>query len=148
MTIGNTKPFFLLLCTAAMLSGCQEKRENPLHSKPNHEILNWIDKNKNAEVEACAQHWADPKTAPHSELVICEKVSKDLVDEMNYQGFVEGAIEKDLYLPVIWRELYKKFVVRAENLKSSAKSAAKLKNSPFYKRLEENKKQINATKAK
>lgn len=130
MTIGNIKPFLLLLCGAAMLAGCQEKRENPILSKPTHEILNWIDQNKTAEVEACAEYWADPKTAPHSEIALCETVAKALIDEMNYQGFVENAQESDLYLPAIWRELHKKFVVRAEHKKETAKQNAEVKSQP------------------
>lgn len=130
MTLHSNKLILIALCSASLLSACQEPRENPLLSKPTYELLNWIDTNKNAEVEACSEFWADPKTAPHSELVICEAVAKALIEEINYQGFVEGAIEKDLYLPVIWRELHKKFVIRAESKKETARQNEEVKSQP------------------
>ncbi len=130
MTLHRNKLILIALCSASLLGACQKPRENPLLSKPTPELLNWIDTNKNAEVEACAEFWADPKTAPHNKLVVCETAAQDLIEEMNYQGFVEGAREKDLYLPVIWRQLHEKFVIRAKHKKEVARQLEEVKTKP------------------
>ena len=129
MTIGHKRTLVFILCSGAMLGGCEE-RKNPILLKPTHEVLNWIDQNKTTEVEACAQYWADPQKALKIDLKLCKPVAQNLINEMNYQGLVENAQESDIYLPVIWRELHKKFEARANIKKETAKQNAEVKSQP------------------
>ncbi|PCI98719.1 MAG: hypothetical protein COB14_07425 [Alphaproteobacteria bacterium] len=142
-------PLLIILCSSALLCGCQkEPRENPLLLKDKGEVLTWLFENKSAEIETCAQYWADPKIAAHSELVLCEKVAEKLANEINYQGFLQHVTAQDLHIPIYWREINERIERNKERKKQIEKNQAKRKANPMFNRLEKQMKKLEAMKEK
>tara|TARA_B100001989_G_C24500363_1_gene444552 strand:- start:212 stop:628 length:417 start_codon:yes stop_codon:yes gene_type:complete len=110
----SNKTLFLAFCATTILTGCQEDHKNPLLDKPTHEVVQWIFENTSAEIEDCAQSWADPKTALSSDLERCQSVASKLAEEMNYVGFSQDVRVADLDVPIIWREFNAKVQKREE----------------------------------